>query len=342
MALIDQLAQEFEVSIATVSRALNDKPGVSKELRDRIVARARELSYTPNFTARSLASSRTFNIGYFVREKPNLLLQQDPFYYEIQHGIEAVTARSEYHLSVATLTESHIRKPNDFRLVSERRIDAMILAGPDIPTEFVMAMFKTGLPVVIVDNRLANTAINCVNCDDEGGAYRAAQHLIGLGHRHIGVLAGPLAWASSARRVRGYAQAAQEAGVDLYVQHEAETSLESGERALRHLYAAHPDITAIGAVNDAMAIGAIRAAAQLGLRVPEDLSVIGFDNIAWAALNHPALTTMNIPKVQMGKEAAMRLLAILEDPDLLPSEIVVPVYLVERESTAPRKEANGQ
>jgi LacI family transcriptional regulator len=342
MALIDQLAQEFDVSIATVSRALNDKPGVSKDLRDRIVARARELDYTPNFTARSLASSRTFNIGYFVREKPNLMLQQDPFYYEIQHGIEAITARSEYHLSVATLTDSHIRKPSEFRPVSERRIDAMILAGPDIPTDFVMAMLKTSLPVVIVDNRLANTAVNSINCDDEGGAYRAAQHLIQLGHRHIGLLAGPMAWASSARRLRGYAQATDDAGLALHVVHEDETSLESGARALRRLYDLHPEITAIGAVNDAMALGAMRAAAQLGLRVPDDLSVIGFDNIAWGAMTHPTLTTMNIPKVQMGKEAAMRLLAVLEDAELMPSEIVVPVQLVERESTAPRKEANGQ
>lgn len=342
MALIDQLAQEFEVSIATVSRALNDKPGVSRDLRARIVARARELDYTPNFTARSLASSRTFNIGYFVREKPNLVLQQDPFYYEIQHGIEAITARSEYHLSVATLTDSHLRKPSEFRPVSERRIDAMILAGPDIPPEFVMAMLKTSLPVVIVDNRLANTPVNCVNCDDEGGAYRAAQHLIDLGHRHIGVLAGPMDWPSTERRVRGYVEATHKAMLPLQVIYEDETSLESGESALRRLYEAHPEITAIGAVNDAMALGAMRAAAQLGLRVPDDLSVIGFDNIAWGAMNHPTLTTMNIPKVQMGKEAAMRLLAVLEDPELMPSEIVVPVQLVERESTAPRKEANGQ
>lgn len=277
-----------------------------------------------------------------MREKPNLVLQQDPFYYEIQHGIEAVTARSAYHLSVATLTYSHIRKPSAFRPVSERRIDAMILAGPDIPTEFVMAMLKTSLPVVIVDNRLANTAVNSVNCDDEGGAYHAAQHLIRLGHRQIGVIAGPLEWASSARRLRGYTQAAQEAGLRLHILHEQETSLESGELALRRLYEAHPEITAIAAVNDAMALGAMRAAAQLGLRVPDDLSVIGFDNIAWGAMNHPTLTTMNIPKVQMGKEAAMRLLAVLEDPELMPSEIVVPVQLVERESTALRKEVNGQ
>jgi LacI family transcriptional regulator len=342
MALIERLAQEFSVSNATISRALNDKPGVSKELRERILARAREIEHAPNFAARSLASARTFNIGYFVREKPNLLLQQDPFYYEIQHGIEAITARSDYHLSVATLTENYLRRPQDFRLVGERRIDAMILAGPDIPSDFIMAMIKTNLPVVIVDNRLTHTPVNCVNCDDEGGAYRAAQHLIELGHRQIGVIAGPLEWASSARRVRGYTRAAHEAGALLYLLHEHETTLESGQRALSRLHLQHPDITAVCAVNDAMAIGAVRAAVQMGLRVPEDLSVIGFDNIAWAAMNHPALTTMNIPKIQMGKEAAMRLLTLLEETDLLPSEIIVPVQLVERQSTAPKKEVNSR
>lgn len=334
MAVIDQLAQEFEVSNATVSRALNDKPGVSKELRDRIIARARELEHVPNFTARSLANSRTYTVGYFVREKPNLLPQQDPFYYEIQHGIEAALARTEYHLSVATLTEAHIRKPQDFRLVSERRIDAMILAGPDIPSDFVMAMLKTSLPVVIVDNRLTHTPINCVNCDDEGGAYLAAQHLIALGHRQLGVLAGPMTWASSARRIRGYERAVQEAGAALHMVHEDQTTLESGERAFERLYAAHPQVTGLCAVNDAMAIGAIRTATRMGLAVPRQLSVIGFDNIAWAGMNTPPLTTMNIPKSQMGKEAAMRLIALLNDSDLLPSETIVPVQLVERASTA--------
>jgi len=334
MALIDQIAQEFEVSSATVSRALNDKPGVGRELREKIVARAREIDYIPSFTARSLAQSRTFTIGYFVREKPGLTPQQDPFYYEIQHGVESVAAKTDYHLSVATLTTAILSKPSEFRFVAERRIDGMILAGPDIPGDFVMAMLKTNIPVVVVDNRLSRTPINCVNSDDEGGAYLAARYLIECGHRYLGVIAGPLEWSSNARRVRGYQRAAADADIHVHVVHQDRTTMESGERAFDQLYQQYPNVTAVCAVNDSMAIGAIRAAHKNGLRVPEQLSVIGFDNIAWAEMNTPPLTTMNIPKSQMGKEAALRLMALLADDDLLPSEIIVPVQLVERLSTS--------
>jgi LacI family transcriptional regulator len=333
-SLIDRLAQEFNVSNATVSRALNDKPGVGRVLREKIMARAREIDYIPNFTARSLANSKTYTIGYFVREKPGLAPHQDPFYYEIQHGVEQVAAKTDYHLSVATLTDDILDKPTDFRFVREKRVDGIILAGPDIPNDFVMAMLKTQTPVVIVDNRLHQTPVNCVNSDDEGGAYSAARHLIELGHKRIGVLAGPSTWSSSARRIRGYQRAMMEASLELpIIVHQARTTVDSGEAAFHTLYSHIPDITAVCAVNDSMAIGAIRAASVYGRLVPDHLSVVGFDDIAWAAINTPPLTTVNIPKVQIGKEAAMRLMALLNDPELIPSEVTVPVQLIERNST---------
>lgn len=342
MAIIDQLAHEFDVSNATVSRALNDKPGVGRDLREKIVARARELDYSPSLTARSLATSRTFSIGYFVREKPGLPHEQDPFYYEIQHGVESIAATTDYHLCVATLTDAVISKPNDFRFVSERRVDGMILAGPDIPNAFVMAMLKSQLPVVMVDNRLQHTPVNCINSDDEEGAALSARHLLALGHRQIGIMAGPMHWHSSARRLRGYQRAFGEAGASLEIVHEATTTLESGEHAFHRLYADCPSVTAVCAVNDAMAMGAMRAAASYGLQVPQDLSVVGFDNVAWAAMTTPALTTINIPKSQLGKEAALRLMTLLANPELLPSETIVPVQWVERDSTAPQRRLPGK
>src|SRR5690606_6119339 len=203
-SIIEQIASDLNVSSASVSRALNDRPGVSRELRERILARARELNYTPGITARGLATSRTFSVGFFVRQKPGLSTQSDPYYGEMLHGAEQVCAETDYHLTIATLTDAMLAEPRAFRFVRERRIDGMMLAGPDIPNEFILTMLQSGLPVVLIDNRLEYSPVNCVNSDDEQGAYQAACHLIKSGHHSIGIISGPEHWPSNMRRVKGY------------------------------------------------------------------------------------------------------------------------------------------
>lgn len=332
-SVVDQIAKELGVSNATVSRALNDRPGVGPALRDKIVAYAREIQYAPTVTARGLATSQTFNLGFFIHEKQGLPLYSDPFYLEILSSAQQVIARSDYHVTFESLPDEVLAHPSEFRFVRERRADAMILAGPDIPANFIIHMLHTGMPIVLVDNHLEFLPANCVNSDDEGGAYRAARFLFEAGHTQIGVIAGPPSWASTARRVRGYRRAADEIGIVLTEIHAEETTIESGQSAFAQLAEQQPQITALCAVNDSMAIGAIRAGRARGLRVPDDLSVIGFDDIAWAAHNDPPLTTVRIPRQQMGKEAAHRTLTLLANPDLLPSEIIVPVELIKRGST---------
>lgn len=337
MSIVVDIAKALGISTASVSRALNDRPGVSSELRERVLAKAQEFNYTPNLNARGLATSQTFNIGFFFHQKPGLPASADPFYIEIMHSVQQIIARSAYHLTFETLSEDVLNRSTDFRFVRERRIDAMILAGPDIPPGFITAMLNTDLAVVLVDNRLEYTPVNCINSDDETGAYRAAQHLLGLGHQHIGIIAGPDDWASTRRRVWGYERALAEHGLSAVVAHMEETTIESGRAAFQQIYAQNPELTAICAVNDSMAIGAIRAARAVGKQVPDDLSVIGFDDIPWAELNDPPLTTIHIPRQQIGKEAAHRVLMLLDDADLLASEILVPVTLVERQSTSRRR-----
>lgn len=333
-SIIEQIAADLNISSASVSRALNDRPGVGRELRERILQRARELNYTPSVTARGLATSQTFTLGFFVREKPNLSTQSDPFYGEILHGVEQVSAQSDYHVAIGTLTDAILAAPQEFRFVRERRVDGMILAGPDIPNDFIIAMRNTRLPIVLVDNKLDHARMDSVNTDDEYGAYLAARHLIEAGHRHIGIISGPQDWYSNARRVRGYRLALAEAGVPICIIHVDRTTIDSGETAYHRLMEQQPGITALCAVNDSMAIGAIRAAQSQRRRVPDDLSVVGFDDIDWASLNNPPLTTISVPKRQVGQEAARRLLSLLYEPTMQPVEIVVSVQLIERQSTS--------
>jgi DNA-binding LacI/PurR family transcriptional regulator len=336
-SIVKTIAKELNISTASVSRALNDQPGVSEALRMRILEKARELHYAPNSTARGLATSRTFAVGFFVREKPGLPTNADPFYSEILHGAEQVFAQTTYHLAFASLTEDMLAVPADFRFTRERRVDGMILAGPDIPSDFILAMLATGTPVVLVDNQLAFSTAHSISGDDEGGAYLAARHVLDKGHRHIGILSGPDHWSSNRRRVEGYARALHEAQLPVTVIHAERTTIESGYDAFCQLIAQTPQITAICAVNDSMALGAIRAARDMGRLVPDDLSVVGFDDIAWAQLNDPPLTTIHIPKRQMGIEAANRLLALMAHPDLAPTNLEVSVRLIERKSTKPVK-----
>jgi DNA-binding LacI/PurR family transcriptional regulator len=332
-SVIKRIAQELNISSASVSRALNDRPGVSAELRERILEKARKLNYTPSVTARGLATSQSFAVGFFVREKPDLSAQTDPFYGEILHGVEQAFARTDLHVTIATLTDDILAKPANFRFVRERRVDGMILAGPDIPADFIVEMRQTDIPVVLVDNCLSYLPTNCINSDDEGGAYLAARHLLELGHERIGAISGPAYWASNARRVKGYCRAVSEANLLLGVVHVDCTTIGSGAEAYRQLIAQQPDLTAVCAVNDSMAIGAIRAAQADGKAVPADLSVVGFDDISWASLNDPPLTTVNVPKHQMGQEAANRLITLLDNPDWLPTEVLVSVQLVARSSS---------
>jgi DNA-binding LacI/PurR family transcriptional regulator len=336
-SIVEIIAKELNISTASVSRALNDRPGVGEELRVRILEKARQMNYAPSATARGLATSKTFALGFFVHEKPGLPAQNDPFYSRIMRGAEQALADSEYHLTFATITDDILNNPEQFRFTRQRRIDGMILAGPDISPGFVLAMSRLNMPVVLVDNQLEHSLAHSISSDDEGGAYRATRHLIERGHHHIGILSGPTYWPSNRRRVQGYSRALSEAGLPNPTVYADLTTIESGAEAFEKLLAQVPDITAICAVNDSMAIGAIRAARAHGMNTPEHLSVVGFDDIDWAAHNDPPLTTVHIPKRQMGAEAARRLLALSADSNLAPTDLIIAVQLIERASTAPIK-----
>ena len=193
-SIIEQIAADLKISNASVSRALNDRPGVSTALRERILERARELNYTPSLLARGLATSRTFALGFFIREKPGLPTHNDPFYGLILQGMEQYCAQTDYHVTIATLTDENIAEPQNFRFVKERRIDGMILAGPDIPSGFITALAHGDIPVVLVDNRLEYISLNTINSDNEAGGMMAAQHLADGGHRSIGIVTALVPW----------------------------------------------------------------------------------------------------------------------------------------------------
>lgn len=327
-----QLAHQLGVSIATVSRVLNDKPGVSNEIRQRVLELMAQAGYAPNGAARSLATSRTGLIAFVVHQSSHDS-REDPFYPFIVAGAENFLSNHQVHILFTCLDDDTMQKPQTFAAVAERRVDGLILAGPDISPNFILYHVSQGVPLVLIDNCLNNSEVNCVLNDDFGGEYQAACHLIQKGRRNIVFLSGPLEWVSSRERGRGYVQAISEAQHPPHVVYAAETTIASGERAMLEALEQWPDLDGVCAANDAMAIGAMRVLISRGRRIPQEVAVFGFDDIGWSTLTTPPLSTVHVYKRQLGALAAQRLLDLIADRELPPVKVISGTRLILRQST---------
>lgn len=328
---IKDIADRLGVSTATVSRALNDKPGVADELRQRVQELAAELDFAPSMAARNLAGGRTGAVA-FILHRQAFPVSSDPFYFLILQGVERELDRAGYHVVVSTVGNKPGGNADDLRVVRERRVDGLILAGPDIDPTLVLSLAHTELPVVLVDNVMERTPLNCVLCDDQEGAHLAVEHLIGHGCKRIVFVGGPTSWLSTRERQKGYEYAMSAAGLQVEVVNESVTTVEAGLAAGRQLFARKDRPEAVYAVNDAMAIGVIRAARDVGLTVPKDLAVAGFDDVSFAASTEPHLTTVRVDKELMGELAARRLLELIENRQQPFCRVIVGTTLIIRQS----------
>lgn len=335
MSTIRDLAKRLGVSVATVSRALNDKPGVSPEMRQKVLELAKELQYRPNLAARNLSTSRTYTVLFIVHRR-QFPAAVDPFYPYIMHGLEERLSGEGYSVMLVTLNDDQLAAgPAALPALQEQRADAVVLAGPDIPPHFILRTANLGLPTLLVDNTLKETPFPSVVADNEGGCRAATNHLIrDHGHQKITLLRGPKGWISCEERAAGYLSAMETAGLQPHIVETDDTTLNTGKEATGRALEVQPDTTAIVAVNDAMAIGAMRAARQLGRVIPDDLAVVGFDNISWAAFAEPPLTTVSVPTIEVGRLSARLLLERMGGAITAPSRTTVATRLVIRDSCA--------
>lgn len=333
MPTIQDMAKQLNVSVATISRALNDKPGVSAELRQKILNLAEEQNYHPNQAALSLTTSKTKNILFVVhRRQPQL--EADPFYPLIMQGMEEMLSGQGYGVTLTTVTDDQLAAgPTSIRSIQEKRADAVVFAGPDISPAFIIATSNFGLHVFLVDNALNQTPIPSVVADNLGGALDVTDHLIkDHGQENIVLLRGPSGWISSDERAAGYEKAMEFAGLPSRTIEAQDTTLDTGKQTAKEALAKYPEATAFFAVNDAMAIGAIRAVIEMGRKVPEDLAIVGFDNISWGGYADPPLTTVRVPKLDIGRVAARLLLNYLNESISTASRTAVATQIVLRES----------
>lgn len=328
---IRDVAERAGVGVGTVSRVLNDHPSVRESTRQRVLQAIEELHYTPNPLARRLSLGKTLTIAvivpFFTR----------PSFVERLRGIEYVLADSEYDLILFNV-ETTARRDEYFHTVPRReRIDGLLIISLS-PRDVEVAHFlQTGVPTVLVDAR--HPQLSRVVIDDVNGGYMATQHLISLGHRRIGYvsdrLENPFNFVSSRDRYEGYRQALAEADIPFqppYHRQGPHGREEARTMALELLQLPDPP-TAIFAASDTQAIGVLEACRDLGLRVPEDISVIGYDDIEVA--EYLALTTIRQPLFASGVEGVELLLnAITQAPDT-PQRVTLPVELIIRATTGP-------
>jgi DNA-binding LacI/PurR family transcriptional regulator len=322
---IKDIAEKANVSPSTVSRALQNHPRISEETRENIHALALEMGYVPSEAARALVGKRTATIGVALPEFA------DPFYMGILSGIEEVALANNYELFVGSYNRDPQRERKLFDAFEEKRLTGLVIAGTQVDDAYLTRR-RRSVPAVLVNQPGYPHA---VMIDQREGAFQATQHLIQLGHRRIAYIAHPSGSVSEQRRSEGYCRALKESGVEPNPDHTVTGTgdIAGGVRAAQTLLAQDTPPTAIFCYNDRTAIGAIHALHQAGLRVPADVSVVGFDDLDIASYVTPPLTTVRQPNLALGRRAASMLIALLRGETVVPK--ILHPELVIRQSTGP-------
>ena len=332
---IKDLAKALNVNVGTISRALNNKPGVSVELRKKIVRKAAELEYRPNGHARGLVTQRTETIGLLSGAETHAFLS-NPFYAGIFAGIESETREHNYALMFASaIEEGSISMGQLPKFIVEHRVDGLLIVGA-VEVHVIQLLQSSHYPFVMVDYHLPDGSMDTVVTNNTRGMCIATEHLLQLGHRHIGFVGGyPLDRGNYYERLLGYREALEAAGIPYRPELVQGTALVSGYESTLKILETEPKVTALVACNDANALAAIGALRTKGLEVPKDVSVVGFDDIPAAQEAWPSLTTMRVDKIAMGRKSAQRLMQKLAEGDASsPHQIVFSAELVLRASSA--------
>lgn len=325
---MDDVARAAGVSRALVSLVMRDSPKVSEVRRERVLRAAARLGYRPNAMARGLASKRTSTVGVLLNELHN------PFYAEIMDGIEEGAAEHDYRVLIGTAGRRPGGEEATLETFLELRADGIVLVGPRLPTRHILAV-AAATPVVVVARDIRSPHVDSIKSDERAGARQVVRHLVELGHRRIAHVDGGKGAGAGSRR-DGYRQAMREHGLaDAVRILPGDYTDVAGVQAAALLLESGDLPSAVFAANDLVAAGLIDRLEDAGLRVPRDVSVIGYDNTFLAGLHHMWLTTVDQPRPAMGRRAMAALVERMEGQRTAPVHVRVTPSLVVRGSTAP-------
>ncbi|HSI60458.1 MAG TPA: substrate-binding domain-containing protein [Ideonella sp.] len=333
MITIKDVAQHAGVSVTTVSHVVNGTRFVSAEARERVQLAIQALNYVPSALARSLKSNRTQTVGVMIPNNSN------PYFAEIIRGIEDACYTAGFNVILCNSDDDPHKQATYVRLLSEKQVDGLIVLSSGSDAGLLQSLRSATMPLVLVDREIEGLEADLVEVNHESGGLLATEHLLQLGHRRIACIAGPADLSSARERVQGYRRALRQAGLALddRLLRNADFTSAGGYQAMASLLAgpAAGWPSAVFACNDLMAIGALCAIATQSLRMPQDVSVIGFDDIALATYSNPPLTTIAQPKHQTGELAARLLLQRLVEPGRPPQREILQPSLRLRRSTGP-------
>ncbi|GIN15553.1 LacI family transcriptional regulator [Shouchella clausii] len=329
---IKDVALKANVSTASVSRVLSGKPGVSAETEQRIRKVIEELDYRPNVSARGLAKQTTGNIAVVVPRGSFIL--NNPFFSTILEGIAKGFDQTNYNIlmSFTSLQQK--------RLLETRSVDGAILFSPRNEELSLEWLKSIGLPIVVVGSYLKDSPFPCVRPDDEDGIRQAVTALYQLGHRNIGIINGPISSMHSVRCLNGYKSTMLELGLDYSSENVIEIDEFDGLKAtevMASFLSDHRKITGVVCSSDYLAIGVIKAATMIGLSVPEDLSVVGADDVPISNFLTPSLSSVHVDLVGIGKRATSILMNMLQGKQLRKRDVVFKMEYINRSTTAPPK-----
>lgn len=337
MTTIKDVAARAGVSSATVSHVINNTRYVSDAVRQRVQKAMDDMEYRPNVLARSLRKGKTKTLGLILPDSSN------PFYAELGHALENSAFLNKYNIILCNSDSSIDREHLYFDLLLDKQVDGIILDTEEKYPQDIKKRLPAEYPIVLVDRDFSENIFDTVLTDNTLGGYLATRYLIELGHRRIACVTGTMNLLGAVDRLQGYKKALAEFGIsespDLI--YHGDFTAGSGHKAAHRLLKLPELPTAVFVGNDMMAIGFSRSSIEMRFKVPEDISIVGFDNLELSMYMHPTITSFAQPKEEIGEKAIQLLLDRIENPKLPPRRILVPPRLIIRESTS-RRQSNPQ
>ena len=332
MATIKEVSRYANVSPSTVSRVINGTAAVNAETKERVLEAITKLNYEPNAFARGLATNRSGGIGVIVNQITSA------YYGGFVEGIETVVQEHNMHLIVSSGYADALKERQAVEYLKQRRADALIIHLEEISDYELLEWFEQDdfkdIPVILLGRYVAELQDRCIYLDNEKGGYLATRHLIDCGHEKIAHISGPLRMKDSRDRLQGYRRALEASGLSFdedYVV-EGQFSAQSGQAAIKRLLDRNLNITAAFIANDLMAAGALRTLREEGINVPDDFSIVGYDDIFLSQYLFPELTTIQQPVTDMGSAAAKLALSLLFERSLTEEKNYFEPQLIRRQS----------
>jgi LacI family transcriptional regulator len=328
---LEDIAKKAGVSRSTVSRVVNEHPNVRDEVRTRVWEVIRSTGYHPNAAARTLASQRSWMIGMVLPRSVSFFFT-DPYYPHLTQGIAQACNQYNYTLSLFIVGSKEDEEKIFPRISRRGLLDGILLQSAQHGDRLIDRLLNSNIPLLIVGRPFHSNGISYIDIDNVKAAHQAVSHLIQTGYKRIGTITGPMNSTAGLDRKAGYLKALEEQGwpIDPTLIVEGDFTEESGYNGMKHLFAAQPD--AIFAASDIMASGAMRAAREAGLRIPDDIAYVGFDDLPLATHERPLLTTVHQPVLEFGAKAVETLIDLIENGIKPARRIIMDAELVIRDS----------